>query len=286
MEYRALEGFVFAVTPFNFTSIAGNLPTAPALMGNTVVWKPASSAVYSAWFIMELLRGSRAAPTASSTSSRAPRQRDRRSGPRERGARRGSTSPARPRSSRGCGGRSARTSPATGVTRASSARRAARTSSSPTRRADVDALVTALVRGSFEFQGQKCSAASRAYIPASLWPRVETGLKKQIAEIAVGDPADFRNFMGAVIDAAALQDDQGLHRFRQALEGRRRSSPAAAATPAGATSSSRPSVRTKRPDFRLMREEIFGPVLTVLRLRRQEARRDARPCATRARRTR
>jgi 1-pyrroline-5-carboxylate dehydrogenase len=128
--------------------------------------------------------------------------------------------------------------------------------------ADVDALVTALVRGSFEFQGQKCSAASRAYIPASLWPRIERGLKQQIAEIAVGDPADFRNFMGAVIDANAFKTIKGY------IDVAKRSKDATIV--AGGGSDARKGyfieptvVRTKRPDFRLMREEIFGPVLTV-----------------------
>jgi 1-pyrroline-5-carboxylate dehydrogenase len=128
--------------------------------------------------------------------------------------------------------------------------------------ANVDALVTALVRGSFEFQGQKCSAASRAYIPASLWPRVEEGLTSQIAEITVGDPADFRNFMGAVIDAAAFKTIKGYIDFAK------RSKDATIVVGGGCDARKgyfiEPTVvRTKRPDFRLMREEIFGPVLTV-----------------------
>jgi 1-pyrroline-5-carboxylate dehydrogenase len=128
--------------------------------------------------------------------------------------------------------------------------------------AEVDAVVTALVRGAFEYQGQKCSAASRAYIPASLWPRIEKGLKQQIAEIAVGDPADFRNFMGAVIDASAFK------RIKGSIDFARRSKDATIVTGGGCDARKgyfvEPTViRTKRPDFRLMREEIFGPVLTV-----------------------
>jgi 1-pyrroline-5-carboxylate dehydrogenase len=128
--------------------------------------------------------------------------------------------------------------------------------------ADVDAVVTALVRGAFEYQGQKCSAASRAYIPASLWPRVEKGLKKQIAEIRMGDPADYRNFMGAVIDAGAFKTIKGY------IDHAKRSKDASIVAGGGCDARKgffiEPTVvRAKRPDFKLMREEIFGPVLTV-----------------------
>jgi 1-pyrroline-5-carboxylate dehydrogenase len=260
LEYRALEGFVFAVTPFNFTSIAGNLPTAPALMGNTVVWKPASSAVYSAWFIMELLEeaglppgvinfvpgsaGDVGDPVLASeelagvhfTGSTAVFQ-----GMWRTIGANISRYKGYPRIVGETGGKDF-------------------VFAHPT--ADLDPLVTALVRGAFEYQGQKCSAASRAYIPASLWPKVEKGLKKQIAEITVGDPADFRNFMGAVIDASAFKTIKGYIDFA------RRSKDATIVAGGGCDARKgyfiEPTViRTKRPDFRLMREEIFGPVLTV-----------------------
>jgi 1-pyrroline-5-carboxylate dehydrogenase len=260
LEYRALEGFVFAVTPFNFTSIAGNLPTAPALMGNTVVWKPASSAVYSAWFVMELLEeaglppgvinfvpgsaGDVGDPVLASeelagvhfTGSTAVFQ-----GMWRTIGANISRYKGYPRIVGETGGKDF-------------------VFAHPT--ADVDPLVTALVRGAFEYQGQKCSAASRAYIPASLWPRVEKGLKKQIAEITVGDPADFRNFMGAVIDASAFKTIKGYIDFAK------RSKDATIVAGGGCDARKgyfiQPTViRTKRPDFRLMREEIFGPVLTV-----------------------
>jgi 1-pyrroline-5-carboxylate dehydrogenase len=128
--------------------------------------------------------------------------------------------------------------------------------------ADVDAVVTALVRGAFEYQGQKCSAASRAYLPASLWPRIEKGLKRQIAEIKIGDPADYRNFMGAVIDAGAFKTIKGY------IDYAKRSKDAAIVVGGGCNARKgyfvEPTVlRAKRPDFKLMREEIFGPVLTV-----------------------
>ena len=260
MEYRALEGFVFAVTPFNFTSIAGNLPTAPALMGNTVVWKPASSAVYSAWHVMTLLEeaglppgvinfvpgsaGEVGDPALASdelagihfTGSTAVFQDMWRTVGANIGRYRGY-----PRIVGETGGKDFVFAHKT---------------------ADVDALVTALVRGAFEYQGQKCSAASRAYIPASLWGRVEKGLKRQIAEIAVGDPADFRNFMGAVIDAKAFKTIKGY------IDLAKRSKDASIVVGGGCDARKgyfvEPTVvRAKRPDFRSMREEIFGPVLTV-----------------------
>ncbi len=260
LEYRALEGFVFAVTPFNFTSIAGNLPTAPALMGNTVVWKPASSAVYSAWFVMNLLEeaglppgvinfvpgsaGEVGDPALASeelagihfTGSTAVFQDMWRTIGANIHRYRGY-----PRIVGETGGKDF-------------------VFADPS--ANVDALATALVRGAFEFQGQKCSAASRAYIPASLWPRVERGLKNQIGEIAMGDPADFRNFMGAVIDAGAFKSIKGYIDFAK------RSRDAQIVIGGGCDARTgyfvEPTViRARRPDFRLIREEIFGPVLTI-----------------------
>ena len=151
-----------------------------------------------------------------------------------------STSPARPRSSTACGRRSARTSPATAPTPASSARPAARTSSSPTPRPTSEALATALVRGAFEYQGQKCSAASRAYIPKSLWPAVkERAPRPARARSRWARPTDFRNFMGAVIDRGAFDRHHGLHRPRQGLQRGRDPVAAATATTRWATSSSR-----------------------------------------------
>ena len=260
MEYRPLEGFVFAVTPFNFTSIGGNLPTAPAILGNTVVWKPASTAVYSAHFIMEILEAAGLPPgvinmvpgsgaevgdpvlasadlagihfTGSTATFQGMWQTIGGNISRYRGY---------PRIVGETGGKDF-------VFAHSSA--------------DVPALVTALTRGAFEYQGQKCSAASRAFIPASLWPRVSEGLRAQIAQLRVGDPADFTNFMGAVIDRAAFEN------IRQSIEWAR-SSPDCELLIGGGTDEGKgwfiePTViRARRPDVTLMREEIFGPVLTV-----------------------
>jgi 1-pyrroline-5-carboxylate dehydrogenase len=260
LEHRPLEGFVFAVTPFNFTSIAGNLPTAPALMGNTVVWKPASTAVYSAHVIMELLEAAGLPPgvinmvpgagaavgdpvLASShlagihfTGSTAVFQ-----GMWETVGRNVRTYRGYPRVVGETGGKDFVFAHAS---------------------ADVDALATALVRGAFEYQGQKCSAASRAYIPASIWPRVQERLLAQVAEIRMGEPTDFTNFMGAVIDERAFESIRGY------IDGVRHSADAKVLAGGGADARVgwfvEPTVvQVMRPDMPVMCEEIFGPVLSV-----------------------
>jgi 1-pyrroline-5-carboxylate dehydrogenase len=260
MEYRALEGFVFAVTPFNFTAISGNLPSAPALMGNTVVWKPASSAVYSASLVMELFEEAGLPPGVINFVP---------------GSAGEVGDPVLASEELAGVHFTGSTAVFQGMWRTIGAN-IARYKGYPRivgetggkdfvfvhKTAAVDAVVTALVRGAFEYQGQKCSAASRAYIPASLWPRIEKGLKEQIAEITVGDPADFRNFMGAVIDASAFKTIKGYVDFAK------RSADATIVAGGGCDARKgyfvEPTViRTKRPDFRLMREEIFGPVLTI-----------------------
>jgi 1-pyrroline-5-carboxylate dehydrogenase len=229
-------------------------------MGNTVVWKPASSAVYSAWFLMELLEEAGLPPgVINFVPGAAGDVGDPALASEELAGVHFTGSTAVFQGMwRTIGGNIARYKGYPRIVGETGGKDFA--FAHPT--ADVDALVTALVRGAFEFQGQKCSAASRAYIPASLWPRVEKGLKKQIAEIAVGSPEDFRNFMGAVIDASAFKTIKGSIDFA------RRSKDATIVTGGGCDARKgyfiQPTViRTKRPDFRLMREEIFGPVLTV-----------------------
>ncbi len=260
MEYRPLEGFVLAVTPFNFTSIAGNLPTAPALMGDTVVWKPASTSMLSAHYVMRLLEEAGLPPGVINLVF----------GP---GAEIGdvalaipgspaSTSPAPPRSSRGSGAPSAATSSGTRTTRASSARRAARTSSSRTRRPIRRRSWPAIIRGAFEYQGQKCSAASRLFMPRSLWSDLRERLVAEVESITMGDVADYRNYMGAVIDASSFATQ--LRAVEEA-----RSDPSASVIVGGECDDSdgyfvRPTVIvTTDPSFRTMREELFGPVLTA-----------------------
>jgi 1-pyrroline-5-carboxylate dehydrogenase len=275
VDYRPLEGFVFAITPFNFTSIAGNLPTAPAIMGNTVLWKPAASSMYAAHFIMEVLETAGLPPGVVNmlpgmgadvgdpvlaspdlagvhfTGSTATFQ-----GIWETVGRNIRRYKGYPRIVGETGGKDF-------------------VFAHPS--AEVLALATALVRGAFEFQGQKCSAASRAFIPASLWPALEAALREQIAEIRVGDVADFGNFMGAVIDRAAFAKIRGYIDFA-------RSSPDAEILVGGACDDAKgyfiePTlVLAKRPDLRLMREEIFGPVLTVYVYKDQEMDETLRIC--------
>jgi 1-pyrroline-5-carboxylate dehydrogenase len=260
LEHRALEGFVFAVTPFNFTSIGGNLPTAPAILGNTVVWKPASSALYSAHFIVEILEAAGLPPGVINMVPGA-------------GADIGDPALASP----ALAGIHFTGSTATFQGMWETVGRNIRRYRSYPRivgetggkdfvfahaSADVAALATALTRGAFEYQGQKCSAASRAFVPASLWPAVQERLLRQITEIRIGDPTDFTNFMGAVIDANAFATIKGYIDFA-------RQSPDAEILAGGGCDDGKgyfvePTViLAKRPDLKLLREEIFGPVLTV-----------------------
>jgi 1-pyrroline-5-carboxylate dehydrogenase len=260
MEHRPLEGFVFAVSPFNFTSIAGNLPTAPALCGNCVVWKPASTAVYSAHFLMRLLReaglpdgvinlvsGSGADigdPVLASEhlagihftgSTRVFHQMWRTVGnniDKYKGY---------PRLVGETGGKDFILAHAS---------------------ADPVALATAIVRGAFEYQGQKCSAASRAYIPSNLWPAVREALADQVAGIRMGDVADFSNFMGAVIDGASFNTQKA------AIDEARAASDAEILVGGDCDDSEgwfvRPTVIvTGNPAYRTLCDELFGPVLTV-----------------------
>ncbi len=260
VQHRPLEGFVFAVTPFNFTAIAGNLPTAPALMGNTVVWKPASSMVYTPYLIMQMLAeaglppgvinfvpGSGASvgdicladPNLSGIhftgSTRVFQQMWQTIGANI------STYKSYPRIVGETGGKDF-------IFAHSSA--------------DVETLVTGMVRGAFEYQGQKCSAASRAYIPRSLWSDVEAQLKSKISRIKMGPPTDFRNFCGAVIDKAAFDSIAGYIEYARSNDGGK-------ILVGGNCDDSvgyfvEPTViLAADPHFKTMVEEIFGPVLTV-----------------------
>ncbi|MGD2094158.1 MAG: L-glutamate gamma-semialdehyde dehydrogenase [Phycisphaerales bacterium] len=260
MEHRPLDGFVLALTPFNFTSIAGNLPTAPALMGNTVVWKPASSAILPAYFIMKILEEAGMPPGVINMVPgpgpvvAPPILDDVRLGGIHFT---GSTYVfstiwlaigkdirkyvSYPRIVGETGGKDFIVAHAS---------------------ADVKALVAALVRGAFEFQGQKCSAASRAYIPDSIWPQVKELLLSEIGDIKMGDITDFRTFMGAVIDKKAFNTISEYIEFA-------RNSPDMDIIIGGGCDDSKgyfiePTiVVTKDPKSKLMLEEIFGPVLTV-----------------------
>ena len=260
LEYRPLEGFVFAVTPFNFTSIAGNLPSAPAVMGNVVLWKPASSSVYSGWFIMKLLQ---AAGLPDGVVNFLP------------GPGRSVGDPVL--ASEHLGG--IHFTGSTGVFQQmwrTVGENIAKYRSYPRivgetggkdfifvhESADPAETATAMARGAFEYQGQKCSAASRAYIPDTLWPAIREHLAAELAGLKMGPPMDFTNFVNAVIDRAAFDSIRQYIHLAKA-------SPDAEIILGGKCDDSvgyfiEPTViLTRKPDFKTMVEEIFGPVLTV-----------------------
>jgi 1-pyrroline-5-carboxylate dehydrogenase len=260
VEYRALEGFVFAVTPFNFTSIAGNLPTAPALMGNTVLWKPASAAILSAFYIMKLLEAAGMPPGVINFLPGRGREvgdpvlaSEHLAGVHFTGSTAVFQGMWKSIGSRIAG---YHTYPRiVGETGGKDFVFAHRSAEPP-------ALLTALVRGAFEYQGQKCSAASRAYIPRSLWDEVREGLVERVESLPMGPPTDFRSFLCAVIDEGAFDSIMGY-----VEEARRSSEMEILCGGVGDKTKGyfiRPTVvHSKSPRSRLMCEEIFGPVLTL-----------------------
>jgi len=260
LEYRPLEGFVFAVSPFNFTSIAGNLPMAAALMGNTVVFKPATQTLLVCHFLMELLNEAGLPPGVVNMVSGSASEISEQVLAHERLAGihfTGSTEVFQGMWREvGQNVERYRTYPRLVGETGGKDFIVAHPS------ADPDALRTALVRGAFEYQGQKCSAASRAYIPHSIWKGIRAELAEQVDAIPQGDVADFRNFMGAVIDGKAWSKHMRAIDFAKRAED--------AKVIAGGKGDSkegwfiRPTViETKNPDFKLLREELFGPILTI-----------------------
>jgi 1-pyrroline-5-carboxylate dehydrogenase len=260
LEYRPLEGFVFAVTPFNFSSIAGNLPTSPALMGNVVLWKPASSAVYSGYQIMKLLQAAglpdgvinflpgRAGKVGDPVLAH----------PDLAGIHFTGSTPVFQAMWKTLGDNIASYRSYPRVVGETGGKNFVFAHAS----ADREALVAALVRGGFEYQGQKCSAGSRVYVPRSLWPAVKERLVDEVRSIRMGSPLDFRNFMGAVIDRNAFDRIKGYIDHAQG-------SSEAEILAGGGCDDSRgyfiePTVvLTTNPRFKLMVEEIFGPVVTI-----------------------
>jgi 1-pyrroline-5-carboxylate dehydrogenase len=260
MDHRPLEGFIYAITPFNFTAIGGNLPTAPALMGNAVVWKPASSAMLSNWHFFKLLEEAGLPPgvinflpgNAVEVSETLLADR------RLAGIHfTGSTAVFQ----------SLWKTVATNLDHyAGYPRIVGETGGKdfilahPS--ADVDAVAVAMVRGAYEYQGQKCSAASRAYVPDTLWPAVRDRAVAMIEDIRMGDVADFRNFMGAVIDRRAFT------KLKEHLEAAKRDGGVTVLAGGGTDDSVgffvQPTLlQVEDPAYRLMCEEIFGPVLTT-----------------------
>lgn len=260
LEYRALEGFVFALTPFNFTSIAGNLPTAPAIMGNTVVWKPSRTQMYSAYFLMKLFKE---AGLPDGVINFLPGS----------GKQIGDIVLNHPdlagvhfTGSTGVFQHIWKTI-GTNISNYKSYPRVVGETGGKDfifahKTADVDALVVAMLRGAFEFQGQKCSAASRVYMPDNIWDEVKEKYVSMVKTIKMGSPLDFTNFMTAVIDEASFDSIVGY------IEYAKGSKDAEIITGGGYDKSKGyfiepTSIVTTDPKFKSMEEEIFGPVLTI-----------------------
>jgi 1-pyrroline-5-carboxylate dehydrogenase len=258
LEYRGLEGFVYAVTPFNFTSIAANLPTAPALMGNTVVWKPASSAMFSAYQLMKLYEAAGMPPGVinfvagdSAMISKVLLSHQDLGGVHFTGSTAvfndmwktiGSNMGryrSYPRIVGETGGKDFIVAHPS---------------------ADVEALAVAIVRGGFEYQGQKCSAASRVYVPRSIWNDVRDRTVAMMEDIKMGDPQDFRNFMGAVIDKRAFDK---ISEYVEHARGKAKIVSGGKVEGKKGYFISPTLVETEDPAYRLLCEEIFGPVVTA-----------------------
>jgi 1-pyrroline-5-carboxylate dehydrogenase len=260
LQYRPLEGFVVAITPFNFTAIGGNLAASPALVGNTVVWKPSDTQLLAAYYTMKLFEKAGLPPgVINFVPADGPTFGNLLIPHRELSGIHftGSTATFRhiwkqvagnlenyltyPRLVGETGGKDF-------------------VFAHPS--ADWESLATALSRGAFEYQGQKCSAASRAYIPRSLWSRVQEKVTGDLATMKMGDSRDFSNFINAVIDERSFDRIRGYQDFAK-------SSPDAKILAGGGGDKSKgyfiePTIiLTDKPDFKTMREEIFGPVLTV-----------------------
>ena len=259
LEYRPLEGFVFAVSPFNFTCIGGNLSSSPALMGNTAVWKPASTAALSAYYLMRIMQeaglpdgvinlvygsgatiGDAALASPDLAGIHFTGSTGVFNGMWETVGRNIGSYRNYPRIVGETGGKDF-------------------ILAHPS--ANAEAVATAVVRGSFEYQGQKCSAASRVYVPSNLWAEVRDRLVEDIQTIKMGDPTDFENFMGAVIDASAFKTHSDA-----IAEAR---SSGAEILAGGSTDDSEgyfvePTViSTDDSSFRLLRDELFGPIVTT-----------------------
>lgn len=267
MEYRPLEGFVFALTPFNFTSIAGNLPSAPAMMGNTVVWKPAESQIYSAAVIMEILIEAGLPPgVINLVYVPGPTAGDIIFKHRDFAGLHftGSTGVFQHMwETIGANIKSYRSYPR--VVGETGGKDFVIAHGS----ADPKAVAVALARGAFEFQGQKCSAASRAYIPESIWPTVKKELLEDVTSFHMGSPEDFGNFINAVIDERAFD------KISAYIEHAKKSDDAEIIAGGGYDKSEgyfiEPTIiLTSKPDYLTMCEEIFGPVLTILVFKDEE----------------
>ena len=260
LEYRPLEGFIFAITPFNFTSIAGNLPTAPAVMGNVSIWKPASSAVLACYYLMEMLQEAglpdgviNFLPGSGSSIGDPILNHPSLAGVHFTGS---TNTFNHIWKTIGTNISQYKTYPRiVGETGGKDYCLAHKS-------CDIDVLVTAMVRGAFEYQGQKCSAMSRAYIPSTIWSEVKDKFILEVETIKIGSPRDFSNFMNAVIDKSAFDtissyiDYAKDHKDAEIISGGRYDdSKGYFIEPT--------TILTTDPYFKTMTEEIFGPVLTI-----------------------
>ncbi len=260
LEYRPLEGFVFAVAPFNFTSIAGNLPSAPALMGNVVLMKPASSAVYSGYWLMKLFEAAGFPPgvinfvPGSGSQVGNPVM----NSPHFAGIHFTGSTPVFQSMWKMVGENIANYKSYPRIVGETGGKDFIFVHKS----ADAKEVGTAMIRGAFEYQGQKCSAASRAYVPSSMWKKLEKFLVAEMKTMKMGDPEDFTNFTNAVIDKNAFNTITGYINFAK-------KSKKAKIISGGNFDDSKgyfiePTVIvTTDPKFKTMEEEIFGPVLTI-----------------------
>jgi len=260
LEYRPLEGFIFAITPFNFTSIAGNLPTAPVVMGNVSIWKPASSAVLACYYLMEMLQEAglpdgviNFLPGSGSSIGDPILHHPSLAGVHFTGS---TNTFNHIWKTIGTNISQYKTYPRiVGETGGKDYCLAHKS-------CDIDVLVTAMVRGAFEYQGQKCSAMSRAYIPSTIWSEVKDKFILEVETIKIGSPRDFSNFMNAVIDKSAFDtissyiDYAKDHKDAEIISGGRYDdSKGYFIEPT--------TILTTDPYFKTMTEEIFGPVLTI-----------------------
>jgi len=260
VEHRALEGFVFAVTPFNFTSIAGNLPTAPALMGNVALWKPASSSVYSGYYLMKMFqeaglpdgvinfipgKGSMVGPTVMESEHLA-------------GIHFTGSTPVFQSMWKTVGNNIAKYKTYPRIVGETGGKDFIVAHES----AKMEVLRTAIIRGSFEYQGQKCSAASRIYVPRSSWVDLKDSYIAEVGKIKMGDVEDFGNFMNAVIDKGAFQDITAYidyaknHKDAEIITGGNYDDSVGYFIEPT-------TIVTTDPHFKTMEEEIFGPVVTI-----------------------
>lgn len=258
VDYRPLEGFVYAATPFNFTAIAGNLPTAPALMGNTVVWKPSTTAKYSAHFVMALLREAGLPDGVINLVYGDPVQVSHRVlGDRELAGVHftGSTAIFDSILKTAASGSYRNYPRLVGETGGKNF-----TLAHPS--ADCAALAVAAIRGAYEYQGQKCSATSRFYVPRSLWAELRDRIVSEIETIAMGDVSDFRQFMGAVIDRRAWDRLSGA---RSAALSSGTETLIAGREPDDTDGYFVPPqfIETSAADSLFLRDEFFGPILTA-----------------------